>query len=224
LDQAIWHYQEALRLQSDSRETHYHLSVALLHTSLANALARKGLTDEAMEHYRKAVQLRADFADAHFNLASLLAEKGQIAEAIAEYEKAIALPPEDSTSHVALARLFLKTGRVSDALVHFRRALEIAPDSDVVLNAYAWVLATNPDAAARNGREAVILAEKANRLTGGNHPEVLRTLAASYAEAGQYPEAVRSAEQALRLTSDSSLKQALEEEIQIYQRGRAYGR
>jgi tetratricopeptide (TPR) repeat protein len=224
LDEAIWHYQEAVRLQSDTRETHYHLSVALLHNSLANALAQKGRTDEAIAHYRKAVQLRDDFADAHCNLAALLAEKGQTVEAIAHYEKALALPPEDSASHLALAKLFLKTGKISDALVHFRRALEIAPDSDVVLNACAWVLATNPDATARNGREAVKLAEKASRLNGGQNPEVMRTLAASYAEAGQYSQAVEAAQQALRLTRHPPLARALEEEVQIYRQGKAYGR
>jgi tetratricopeptide (TPR) repeat protein len=123
-----------------------------------------------------------------------------------------------------LAKLFLKNGQVSDGLAHFRRALEIAPASDVALNAYAWVLATNPDAAARNGLEAVKLAEKASQLTGGKNPEVLRTLAASYAEAGRFPEAMETAQRALRLTTDLPLTQALTEEIQIYRSGRAYGR
>jgi tetratricopeptide (TPR) repeat protein len=128
LDGAIAHYEEALKIGSDSRETHYHLSRALLHASLGNALAQKGRLDEALDHYRKAVELRDDFADAHSNLASLLAWKGEMAEAIAHYEKAIALPPEDAPSHIGLAKLLLEVGRRDEAVSHYRRALELTKD------------------------------------------------------------------------------------------------
>jgi tetratricopeptide (TPR) repeat protein len=128
VDEAISHYEKALELRPDNRETHYHLSVALLHTSLGNALTRKGRLDEALVHYRKAVELRDDFADAHTNLASLLARKGETAEAIAHYEKAIAIPPEDAPSHIRLAKLLLQLGRNNEAVAHYRRALELTKD------------------------------------------------------------------------------------------------
>lgn len=128
VDEAISHYQKALDIRSDNRETHYHLSVALLHTSLGNALARKGRLDEALVHYRKAVELRDDFADAHSNLASLLARKGETAEAIAHYEKALAVPPEDAPSHIRLAKLLLQLRRKDEAEAHYRRALELTTD------------------------------------------------------------------------------------------------
>lgn len=132
LDEAISHYEKALQIRSDNRETHYHLSSALLHASLGNALVQKGQMDEAIVHYRKAIELRDDFADAHSNLASLLARKGETAEAIAHYEKAISLPPEDAPSHINLARLLLELGRKDEAVVHYRRALELAKDPALV--------------------------------------------------------------------------------------------
>lgn len=128
VDEAIPHYEEALSIRSDNRETHYHLSPALLHTVLGNALAGKGRLDEALAHYRKAIELRDDFADAHSNLAALLARKGETAEAIAHYEKALAIPPEDAPSHIRLARLFFQVGRKDEALAHYRRALELTKD------------------------------------------------------------------------------------------------
>jgi tetratricopeptide (TPR) repeat protein len=128
LDEAISHYEKALNIRPGNRETHYHLSVALLHTSLGNALAEKGRLDEAIAHYRQAIELRDDFADAHSNLAALLARKGETAEAIAHYEKALAIPPEDAASHIRLARLFLQLGRNDEAVVHYRRALELTKD------------------------------------------------------------------------------------------------
>jgi protein O-mannosyl-transferase len=128
VDEAISHYEKALNIRSDNRETHYHLSVALLHTALGNALARKDRLDEALFHYRKAVELRDDFADAHTNLASLLARKGETAEAIAHYEKALAIPPEDAPSHIRLAKLLFQLGRNNEAVAHCRRALELTKD------------------------------------------------------------------------------------------------
>ena len=128
VDEAISHYEKALAIHSDNRETHYHLSVALLHTSLGNALMNKGRLDEALIHYRKAVELRDDFADAHTNLASLLARKGETAEAIAHYEKALAIPPEDASSHIRLAKLLVQLGRNNEAVAHYRRALELTKD------------------------------------------------------------------------------------------------
>jgi len=128
VDEAISHYEKALNIRSDNRETHYHLSVALLHTSLGNALVRKGRLGEALVHYRKAVELREDFADAHTNLASLLARKGETAEAIVHYEKALAIPPEDAPSHIRLAKLLLQLGRNNEAMAHYRRALELTED------------------------------------------------------------------------------------------------
>jgi tetratricopeptide (TPR) repeat protein len=222
VDDAISHYEKALKLRPKNRETHYHLSIALLHNNLANALAQKGLLDEAIVHYRKAVELRDDFADAHSNLAAMLAQKGQAAEAIAHYEKALAIPPEDAAAHVRLAAMLLQTGREDEAIAHYRRALEIAPRSVVVLSALAWVLATSPNVAVRNGREAVALAQKASQLSEEKNPAVLRTLAASYAESGRFSEAVVAAQRALRSANDPTLVHALEGEITLYGAGAAY--
>jgi Flp pilus assembly protein TadD len=219
LDEAISHYKQALAAQPNNGETHYHLSVALLHNNLGNALARKGLLDEAIVHYRKAVELRDDFADAHSNLAAMLAQKGQTTEAIAHYEKAVAIPPEDATSHLGLAAILLQAGRKDEAIAHYRRALQVAPRSLTVLNALAWVLATSPDVAVRNGEEAVVLAEKANQLSDGKNPVTLRTLAASYAELGRFSEAVVTAQHALRSANDPTLVHALEREIRLYGTG-----
>lgn len=224
VDDAISHYEKALKLRLNNRETHYHLSVALLHNNLANALAQKGLIDEAIVHYRKAVQLRDDFADAHSNLATMLAQKGETAEAIAQYEKALAIPPEDAAAHLRLAATLLQTGREDEAIAHYRRALEITPRSVAALNALAWVLATSPNVSVRNGRDAVALAEKANQLSDQKNPVVLRTLAASYAESGRFSEAVVAAQRALHSANDPTLVHILEREIKLYGTDAAYTR
>ena len=66
------------------------------------------------------------------------------------------------------------------------------------------MLATCPQAALRNGKKAVELAERAKALTGGEDPIILHTLAAAFAEAGRFSEAVETAQHALRLAEAQS--------------------
>jgi hypothetical protein len=77
----------------------------------------------------------------------------------------------------------------------------------------AWMLATWPDKAVRNGNKAVALAEQANQLTGSQSAQILRVLAAAYAETGRFPEAVTTAKQAMSLATAQS-KQVLAKKIQ----------
>ncbi|MEY2537209.1 MAG: protein O-mannosyl-transferase [Verrucomicrobiota bacterium] len=217
LNDAILHYQKALEANPENKESHHQVSSALVHNNLGNALARAGLLDDAIVQYRTAVGLRGDFADAHSNLAAMLAKKDRLVEATAEYELALAIPPEDAAAHLRLAPLLLLTGRENDAIVHYRRALELMPESVSILNTLAWILATSPEPARRKGEEAVQFAEKANRLTDGTNAPVLRTLAASYAQAGRFSEAVVTAQRAILLAQDPALGRALAQEAERYQ-------
>ena len=108
---------------------------------------------------------------------------------------------------------------------HYRRALEIQPKDPMAGRSLAWLRATCSDASLRNGDEAVALAERANRLTGGKQPEVLDTLAAAYAEAGWFPEALATARKALELArqqNNRALADALQDRIARYEAGKPY--
>jgi 2-methylcitrate dehydratase PrpD len=69
-------------------------------------------------------------------------------------------------------------------------------------NALAWCLATCPDADLRDGAEAVRLAEAACSATEQKVAELLDTLAAAYAEAGRFEDAVKAARQAIKLAEE----------------------
>ena len=126
IDDAIRHLESALAGRSD-QETSSHLSTALLHNVLGNALARKGLDHEAIAHYRKAIELRDQFADAHTNLATALWAKGDTSEAIEHFRKAKDLPPEDARSHLRLAMALERAGHTAEAMSEYRRALVLDP-------------------------------------------------------------------------------------------------
>jgi protein O-mannosyl-transferase len=125
LDDAIFHYQEALRI-NPGYDTPNQLSPAIIENSLGNAFARKGDLDAAVAHYRRALQIRPRFADAASNLAAMLYRKGDLTGAISECEKVVNLPPEDSASHQRLAALLMQAQRPREAIDQYRRALELA--------------------------------------------------------------------------------------------------
>ena len=89
-------------------------------------------------------------------------------------------------------------------LFRSHEALKALPDFPEALNNLAWLLAANPDPQVRNGHEAVNLAERACKLTEYKQPIMIGTLAAAYAEAGRFPEAVITAEKAETLAKQSN--------------------
>jgi Flp pilus assembly protein TadD len=94
-----------------------------------------------------------------------------------------------------------------------------------VLNNLAWLLATCGDGSVRNGQRALELAERANRLAGGQDVRVLDTLAAAYAEAGRFEEAVRTVQAAIQLASATGRTESarrMQERLRLYQAGQPY--
>jgi tetratricopeptide (TPR) repeat protein len=181
----------------------------------------KGSFDEAIQRFQDALEIMPDSAEAHNGLAVVLVRKGRIEEAIAHFQKAVAIKPDFAEPYYNLGdTLFYLEGKAPEALAAWRSVLRIDPDHLAVLNQTAWLLATSPDASLRDGAQAVALAERAARLAGGRQPEILDTLAAAYAEAGRFPEAVQIATQLLELArkqNNRKMAEALEGRLALYQ-------
>jgi Flp pilus assembly protein TadD len=151
--------------------------------------------------------------------------KGRVDEAVAQYQEALQLKPDMAQAHVNLGNALLQKGNVVEAIAHFQQALRIEPAQPVVENNLAWLLAACSKASVRNGKAAVELASQANELTGGKNPTILHTLAAAYAEAGRFSDAVETAQRALRLAeaqNDPGLVGALQSELILYQAGKPF--
>ena len=189
--------------------------------NLGNVFLRQGRMDEAIAQFQKALAINPEDANTHYNLGMPFA-KGNVNEAIAQFQKALAIKPQFAEAHYNLGNAFLQQGRVEEAIAQFQKALAIKPDYVEAQNNMAWVLATCPQPSLRNGIKAVGLAERANQLAGGKNPMILATLAAAYAEAGRFPEAVETAQRALRLAetlSNTALAGALQSQLKLYQAG-----
>jgi len=213
LDEAIAQFQKAAETKPDLPDAH---------VKLGGALAQQGRMDEAIAQLQKAVQLKPDLAPAQLNLGNALLQEGRVEEAIRHYEKALQISPGYGKAHSNLASALLRQGKMGDAITHLQRAVQLEPDDASLQNNLAWLLATGPDASLRNGEMAVSLARQANAQTGGENPAILHTLAAAYAQAGRFAEAVETARHALSLAgaqSNSALSAQLEYELSLYQAG-----
>lgn len=216
LDEAISQYQQSIKI-----DPHY----ALAHINLGIALLQKGKVDEAISEYELALKIDPNNAAAHNNLGNAVLQKGQLDEVIAQYQEALIIEPRDAAAHNNLAAVFLQKGEMDQAAVQYEEALEIHPEDRGFQNGLAhttWILATSADPTIRNGHEAMELAQRANQLTQGNNPVMLRVLAAAYAENGRFPEAIETGQRGLavaRTQQIAPLVAALQQDIASYQAG-----
>jgi tetratricopeptide (TPR) repeat protein len=111
------------------------------HNGLGVALARRGRTEEAIEHYREAIRLRADHPHAHGNLGLALVDAGAPDDALERFRRAIDLRPDYAEAHYNLANLLSERGRSEEAERHYREALRIRPYYVEALNNYGALFA-----------------------------------------------------------------------------------
>ena len=124
-----------------------------------------------------------------------------------------------------LQGLTAECAEYAEAIRFYKAALEAQPDQEGVLNNLAWLLATCPDAAFRNGPEAVHLATRACELTKYAQPLLIGTLAAALAEAGDFPAAIATADRAATLATNLHLEQVAarnRELLQLYRQGQPF--
>ncbi|MGA2180625.1 MAG: tetratricopeptide repeat protein [Verrucomicrobiota bacterium] len=215
-DEAIENYRQAIRINPNNSE-------AL--NNLGNALAARGRFDEAIENYRQAIRINPNNSDALDNLGIALAAKGRFDEAIGNYRQAIQVNSNRTETFFHLGMTLGQLGRTREAVAQYREALRLNPNLAGALNNLAWVLAANPDDELRHGAEAVRLAERACELTHYGEPLFIGTLAAAYAEAGRFPEAVTTAEKAEQLATTAGLTAVAAKNrqlLELYRAGKPY--
>ncbi len=180
-----------------------------LHFWLGQFLIGAKREDEGLEHLRKALALRPDFLMARRSLAIGLAVKGDRTAARAEWQAILQVHPKYLDGYMAVATLAEADNDSTAVERAFRAGLAQLPDTPVLMNALAWLLATSPEASQRKGAEAVALAEKLCTATKYSDHTCLDTLAAAYAEAGRFEDAVRAEKQAIERAGQVKADQAL---------------
>jgi eukaryotic-like serine/threonine-protein kinase len=171
---------------------------------------------------RDAIQAHPRDLRLHERLADWLADHGNAAESAAELDRVIDLlgeqlrSKEDASARRQLGRAYLRRGRRQDALAQFRRVLELNPKAAESANEIAWGLASDPAPTQRDGKFAVELATKVCELTSWKNSIYLDTLAAAYAESGEFDAAVKWQTKAIELLSSATEKAEYGTRLKLY--------
>lgn len=166
----------------------------MAHNNLGLLLLQRGSVNEALYYLERATTLNPLNSEAHNNLGYALQEKGRLKDAMAHYEEAMGIRPSVAIYEANLGKVLALTGQVRDAIRHYESAVNKAPSDPNIASNLAWLLATDSNMSSRNGPRAVELAERASRLTSEDNPQIVGTLAAAYAAAGRFDEAIATAE------------------------------
>jgi tetratricopeptide (TPR) repeat protein len=251
LDAAIAQFEKALQINPDDTDAHNNLGNALLqkgkvddamaqfqtalqlkpglpdaHNNLGNALLQQGNADEAITQFQTALQLKPRYAEAHYDLGNAMFQKGDVDGAILQYQQALQINSDYAKAHNNLGFALFQKGRDGEAISHYKRALQINPDFADAENNLAWALATSSQAALRNGNKALELAQRANRLAGGENPVFMATLAAAYAATGRFNDAVVTVQRARDValaSGQKSLATNCETMAELYKSGHTLG-
>ncbi|WP_321477420.1 tetratricopeptide repeat protein [uncultured Paludibaculum sp.] len=213
---AIAEWQHALQVDPND---------ASARNNLGGILLRRGRLDAAEGEFRRALQAKPESVEARNNLGLLLLQRGRLAEAGQQFRASLEIDPESMEALVNLGGAYLMQRDYQGAVKVLREAMRLDPGRLPVLGNLAWLLATCPDQAARNGAEAVVLSERAAELSHRKDPIILDGLGAAYAEAGRFAEAARAADEALKLAEarkDGPMVEAVRGRVALYRAGRAY--
>ena len=223
-EQAIVHWSKALEADPRYWEAHNNLGVALVgrgklseaighfrqvldanpnyaevHGNLGRALGLAGKSDSAIAEWRKAIELNPRYAQAYKDLGTELSRKGRQDEALAAWQQATLANPGFAPAYFNLGNALHARSKNRLALEAWRRGLALDPNHVPTLREAAQLLATDGDASLRNGAEAVVLGERAARLSGNGDASILETLAAAYTEAGRLTDAAEAGNRARSL-------------------------
>jgi tetratricopeptide (TPR) repeat protein len=168
------------------------------HHNLGLVRARQGRQAEAIEAYRRALEVDASFVDAHTSLGTALAAQGRLPKAIEHWRQAVELERRNLTALYNLSAALVHQGEHGEAVGLLRTGLSYAPNSSRFTSLLAWELATAPVDNLRNGTEAVALARRIHQAYPDD-PSSADVLAAALAEIGEFEEAKRWAGLAIQL-------------------------
>ncbi len=171
------------------------------HRILAVAAVRSGYLEPAAAHYRAVLAVEPRDVDALYGAAQVAAGRGRLDPAVEGYRSVLEHAPNHAAARHALGLALLQSGpaTAAEGAEQLRRAY--VEDERLLArgNEIAWRLATHGDAARRDGQLALVIALELNGVAGAAEPALLETLAAAYAETGDYEAAIRTVESALEI-------------------------
>lgn len=199
---------------------HYNLAIALrkngnLSAAIPNIQGELQI-DPHNEMARKMLDEAVTDALANFNLALALADRGEFDEAISRLQRELVIDPHMDDARRVLAAVNADRERLVRALHSTLDQLNERPNDISLLDWAAWVLAANPNESIRDGAQALKFAEREWKLTGGDDPRGLDTLAAAYANVGRFADAVMAERRAIQRAADGTSATQYRARLELY--------
>jgi tetratricopeptide (TPR) repeat protein len=190
--EAMNEYQQALEI-NPRRANNYN--------NIGDLLDKAGEPTKALAEYQTALKLNPYAIEAHLNLGGVLVELKRFDEAAEQFRLAAKLKPDDARPHYEMAKALLKQGRDAEAVDEFQQARRLDPGNVRILAFTARVLAADENAAVRDGRTALVLATRANTLSGNSQLAAIDALGMAFAETGDFTNAQICAQKAIDLAN-----------------------
>ncbi len=176
--------------------------------SLGQYLLKVQRYKDAIDVYDELIGQKSRDFHLYHNRGVALLHTGQLDKAISDFNRAIELNPKDAESYNSRGVAWFYKNKFDQAISDYSRAIELNPKFTRAYNQLAWILSACPDPKYRDGAKAVEIAKKAVELEPGAHH--YDTLAAAYAESGQFNEAVKIQKRALLMQLTEGRTQTLE--------------
>ena len=202
------HFAEVLRLNRDHIDAH---------NNLGALLSRQKKYAEAATHFAEVAKLSPGSATAHFNLGLSHSRQGKYEAAATDYAEAIRCQPDYVGAHHNLGTVLSRLENYEAAKDQYHQAIRIDPNFSEAYNALAILMASCPLAKFRDAKMAVRLATRACELTQWKAPRILGTLAAAYAESGDFEAAVSWQKTAIELLTDDRQRADYHSRLTLYQ-------
>ena len=177
--------------------------------------AGSGKFDEAIGDLEELKNIAPDNAELLLQLGMFYVADKRTQQGIDIFSQILADDSHNWLAHRARGDAYLNLGKQAEALADYEAALESQAENSGILNNLAWLLATSPDEKLRDGKRSVELATTACKLTKYEEAHILSTLAAGYAEMGDFASAVHWSEEAVAV-GRASQKEQLAKELQSY--------
>lgn len=178
-------------------------------------LADSGKLEEAVADIQKVADESPQDPLPRLQLAMIQFSRKKMHAAIDEFTKVIELDPQNWIARQGRADAYLAIGKQAEALADYDEGVKLQPNNSAILNNLAWLLATSPDDELRDGQRAIELATLACKATDYKQAHILSTLAAGYAETGDFETAREWSAKALEI-SDDRHRDALTKELESY--------
>lgn len=180
-----------------------------------------GLYDKAWKDFNEAVRVNNQDAASIAGRGKAAARMGKTREGLQDLDAAVRMLPKDASLRLQRADLYLAIRSHGTALEDYRAAATLNPQSGHALRGMAWIMSTAPDQKLRNAEEGVKLAQRAMELDGNNDPRYVETLAAAYANSGQFDAAAELLKHALESAKGDSAGR-IQAQLAVYKEGKPF--